>query len=153
MDNIKWHCKKFRELTVTELYEILKLRSEVFVVEQKCVYLDADDKDALSHHLFITQNGCITAYARLLPPHLSFTEASIGRVLTNPLNRRKGLGILLMQQAIDKTLHLFDTDSIKIGAQLYLKSFYEGLVFVQCSEQYDEDGIPHIEMLFKKNKQ
>lgn len=151
MDNIEWHCKVFAELTVTELYEILKLRSEVFVVEQNCVYLDADNKDVLCHHLFTLQNGTVAAYSRLLPPNISFTEASIGRVLTNSLYRGSGLGIALMKQAIDSTLHLFNTESIKIGAQLYLKSFYERLAFVQCSEQYDEDGIPHIEMLFKKN--
>ena len=151
MDNIQWYCKKFKELSVTELYEIMKLRSEVFVVEQNCVYLDADDKDEKCHHYYGVENGIIAAYARLLPPNVSFKEASIGRVLTAPTQRRKGLGIILMQKCIAKTLALFDTTSIKIGGQLYLKSFYEGLQFKQCSNVYDEDGIPHIEMIFKKN--
>ena len=150
MDNIEWQCKTFTELTITELYEIMKIRSQVFVVEQNCVYLDADDKDALSHHLFTIQNGIVAAYARLLPPALSFKEASIGRVLSAPSQRRKGLGILLMHEAITRTLNLFKTNEIKIGAQLYLKSFYENLQFVKCSEQYDEDGIPHVEMIFQK---
>jgi len=150
MDNIEWHCKMFTELTVIELYEIMKLRSEVFVVEQNCVYLDADDKDALIYHLFTLQNGIVAAYARLIPPDLSFKEASIGRVLSAPSQRKKGLGILLMQEAITTTLNLFNTNQIKIGAQLYLKSFYENLKFVKCSEQYEEDGIPHVEMIFQK---
>ena len=149
MDNIKWICKKFTELNVNELYEIMKLRSEVFVVEQNCVYLDADGKDEKSYHFYAVINGGIAAYARLLPPNLSFKEASIGRVLTAPLHRRKGLGLILMQNCIVKTMELFKTTSIKIGGQLYLKSFYEDLQFIQCSDVYDEDGIPHIEMIFE----
>ena len=150
MDNIKWYCKRFTELEVKELYELMKLRSEVFVVEQNCVYLDADGKDEQSYHLYAVENGTIAAYARLLPANLSFAEASIGRVLTAPAHRRKGLGILLMQKCIVKTMELFNTNAIKIGGQLYLKSFYEDLQFVQCSNIYDEDGIPHIEMIFEK---
>lgn len=150
MDNIDWHCKMFTELTVVKLYEIMKLRSEVFVVEQNCIYIDADGRDALSHHLFTVQNGIVAAYARLIPPGLSFKEASIGRVLSAPSQRRTGLGILLMQEAITTTLNLFNTNQIKIGAQLYLKSFYENLQFTKCSEQYHEDDIPHIEMIFQK---
>lgn len=150
MDNIQWYCKKFTELSVHELYEIMTLRSQVFVVEQNCVYLDADGKDEESFHFYAVANGRIAAYARLLPPNLSFAQASIGRVLTAPAQRRKGLGILLMQQCIKKTLDLFDTTSIKIGGQLYLKSFYENLLFQQCSEVYEEDGIHHIEMILEK---
>ena len=150
MDNIKWYCKSFAALSVNELYEIMKLRSEVFVVEQNCVYLDADGKDEKSYHFFAIENGSIAAYARLLPPKISFKEASIGRVLTAQSQRRKGLGIILMQKCITKTLDLFDTTLIKIGGQLYLKSFYKGLQFKQCSEVYDEDGIPHIEMVLDK---
>ena len=150
MDNRKWLCKQFRELEVSELYQIMRLRSEVFVVEQNCVYLDADGKDEESYHFFTEENKKITAYARLLPQGLSFKEASIGRVLTAPLQRRKGLGIKLMEKSILKTQELFITNVIKIGGQLYLKSFYEGLGFKQCSDIYDEDGIPHIEMIFEK---
>ncbi len=150
MDDIIWNCKKFTELSLTELYEIMKLRSEVFVVEQNCVYLDADDKDEKCHHYYAIEKGSIAAYARLLPPNVSFKEASIGRVLTAPSQRRKGLGIMLMQKCIAKTLDLYDTTVIKIGGQLYLKSFYEGLQFKQCSDVYDEDGIPHVEMILRK---
>lgn len=147
---MKWHCKKFSELLVTELYQIMKLRSEVFVVEQNCVYLDADGKDEKSFHIYATVNDKIAAYARLLPPDLSFKEASIGRVLTAQSQRRKGLGIILMEKCIAKAQEIFETTTIKIGAQLYLKAFYEGLGFMQCSAIYDEDGIPHIEMIFEK---
>ncbi len=152
MDNRIWFCKKFTELEVSELYELMKIRSEVFVVEQNCVYLDADGKDEKSFHFFAKEKNIIVAYTRLLPPGLSFKEASIGRVLTAPLQRKKRLGIELMEKSIAKTLELFDTEIIKIGAQLYLKSFYEGLGFVQSSDVYDEDGIPHIEMQLQQTK-
>ncbi len=149
MKNLEWICKKFNELTVNELYEIMKLRSEVFVVEQNCVYLDADDKDLKGYHLFTFIDHKIAAYARLLPPNVSYAQASIGRVLTATSQRKKGSGILLMQEAIKQTHHLYTTSAIKIGAQLYLKKFYEGLGFAQTSGIYDEDGIDHIEMEIK----
>lgn len=150
MKNPEWICKKFEQLTVIELYEILKLRSEVFVVEQNCVYLDADDKDLKAYHLFTYIDDKVAAYARLLPPNVSYAEASIGRVLTASFQRKKGLGILLMREALKHTYNLYGTSAIKIGAQLYLKKFYEGLGFSQTSEIYDEDGIDHIQMELKK---
>ena len=150
MNNPQWICKKFEHLTVAELYEIMKLRSQVFVVEQNCVYLDADDKDVKAYHLFTYVENNVAAYARLLPQNISYEEASIGRVITSPLFRKQGLGILLMQESIRQTKELFKTSAIKIGAQLYLQKFYEGLGFTQTSAEYDEDGIPHIEMVLKK---
>ena len=150
MNSPQWICKKFDDLTVTELYEIMKLRSEVFVVEQNCVYLDADEKDLQAYHLFTYIDNKIVAYARILAPQISYTEVSIGRVLTAISHRKNGLGILLMQEAITKTQHLYNTTSIKIGAQLYLQKFYEGFGFVQTSQTYNEDGIEHIEMVLKK---
>ena len=150
MKNPVWICKKFEELTVTELYEIMKLRSQVFVVEQNCVYLDADDKDLKAYHLFTYIDNNIAAYARLVPTLVSYTEASIGRVITSPYYRKKGLGVLLMQQGIKQIFQLYNTTAIKIGAQLYLKNFYENLGFQQTSAPYDEDGIAHIEMALKK---
>ena len=150
MDKLTWHCKKFIELTAKELYEIMKLRSEVFVVEQQCIYLDADGKDEESYHLFTWQHGNIAAYARLLPPGIAFKEASIGRVLTANAHRKKGYGVSLMQQAIAQILPLFNTHKISIGAQFYLKKFYEDLGFLQTSNIYKEDGIAHIEMLWNK---
>ena len=148
---VVWTCKKMSELTVSELYAILKLRSEVFVVEQNCVYLDTDGKDAEAYHLCgWLNNELLVAYARLLPPGISYTQASIGRVLTNPAHRRDGHGRILMQKAIDLTCNLFNISSIKIGAQQYLVTFYKSVGFSVTGEPYMEDGIPHLEMLLSK---
>lgn len=143
-----WTYKSFDNLSVTELYAILQLRSEVFVVEQNCVYLDIDDKDKKSMHLMAWQGDDLAAYTRLVPPGISFAEASIGRVVTSPRYRGKGIGLELMQKSIAQCLATYQTQNIRIGAQLYLQKFYTELGFVQCSAPYDEDGIPHIEMLF-----
>jgi ElaA protein len=150
MNQLQWSIKKMDELTVTELYNILKLRSEVFVVEQNCVYLDTDNKDLQSFHLCGWLKDNLMAYARILPPGLSYPEASIGRVCTAFSVRKNGYGQILMQHAINETYSLFTCSSIKIGAQLYLHSFYKSLGFNQISEPYMEDGIPHIEMLHSK---
>lgn len=146
-DDIKWELKKFKELTVEELYDILKLRSEVFVVEQNCVFLDMDDRDQLSYHLQGRAEDKLIAYVRILPPGLAYDEPSIGRVVSSPLYRRKGAGKELMKTAINETVQLFGNQPIKIGAQLYLKQFYENLGFNKCSEVYLEDEIEHIKMI------
>jgi ElaA protein len=145
---IIWKCKPFRDLSVYELYDILRLRSEVFVVEQNCVYLDADNKDQHCYHLCGWKNDKLIAYVRVVPPHLSFEEPSIGRVVTSALFRRTGAGRLLMKEAIDECYKLFGQRDIRIGAQLYLKKFYESLGFRQSSDVYLEDNIEHIEMLY-----
>ena len=150
MINMNWVYKNFNDLTVLELYAILKLRSEVFVVEQNCVYLDTDNKDQLSFHLSGWIGNELVAYARILPPGSAFQEASIGRVVTNPQYRKTGAGKALMQRAIEKTLQQFDVSAIKIGAQLYLLSFYSSLGFKQSGPEYLEDGIPHIKMTLSK---
>lgn len=147
MEKIDWSLKKFHELSALEVYEILKLRSEVFVVEQNCVFLDMDDKDQLAHHLQGRINGQLAAVVRILPPGLAYEEPSIGRVVSSPLFRRKGVGIELMKKAIEETMNLYGQVAIKIGAQLYLKKFYESFGFIQCSETYLEDDIPHIKMI------
>jgi len=147
---IEWKYKKFDELTNIELYEILKLRNTVFVVEQNCVYLDTDDKDLQSCHLLGYEQNQLIAYLRILPPGISYNEASIGRVVTHPNFRKSGYGIELIKIAIVKTLEQFDTDSIKISAQCYLLNFYSNLGFVAVGEAYLEDDIPHIEMIYKK---
>ncbi len=147
---INWIYKPFSLLTADEIYKILQLRSDVFVVEQNCVYRDADDKDQSSYHLCGWDDRQLAAYARILPPDLSYTEASIGRVLTNGAFRRKGSGKELMEKAIEHTLQQFEVNSIRIGAQLYLHKFYSDLGFTQTSDIYLEDGIEHIEMLYKK---
>lgn len=147
MAEITWSLKKFDELTAKEIYEILKLRSEVFVVEQNCVFLDMDDRDQFAHHLQGRINGVLAAVVRILPEGLAYTEPSIGRVVTSPLFRRQGVGIELMNKAIKETLALYGPCAIKIGAQEYLKRFYESFGFIQCSETYLEDDIPHVKML------
>jgi ElaA protein len=148
--HLNWTFKSFEELTTTELYAILQLRSEVFVVEQNCVYLDIDGKDKKSFHLMAWQGDDLAAYTRSVPPGISFTEASIGRVLSSPKYRGLGIGITLMQKSIHHTLESYATNKIRIGAQLYLKKFYEGFGFVAQGDEFLEDGIPHIEMLLEK---
>lgn len=145
--NIHWVYKHFDELTVTQLYSILQLRNEVFVVEQNCVFQDADDKDQACYHLMGFQNDLLVAYTRLVPPHMIYDEASIGRVVTSTIVRRNGAGRILMKQSIKVLYELFGEVAIKIGAQLYLKQFYEGFGFVQTGGIYIEDGIEHIHMV------
>jgi ElaA protein len=152
MQSLHWTYNHFTSLTTQELYTILSLRSEVFVVEQNCVYLDTDNKDLDAWHLCGWQDDVLVAYVRILAPGISYEEASIGRVLTNPAFRKHGYGIELMKVSIEKTLQQYGVQKIKIGAQLYLLNFYSNLGFTQTSEVYMEDGIPHIEMLFEKEK-
>lgn len=145
--DLVWSYKTFDELTTRELYTILQLRNEVFVVEQICVYPDIDNKDFASFHLMAFDGDVLAAYSRILPPGVSFEEASIGRVITGANYRGKGVGIVLLEKAIKETKTTFTVTNIKIGAQLYLKRFYESFGFVQTSEVYLEDGIEHIDML------
>jgi ElaA protein len=139
--------KTFNELTVQQLYQILKLRSAIFVLEQQCLYQDMDDKDQQCHHLMLFEDDQLAAYTRLLPAGLSFDEVSIGRVITNPAFRGKGLARKVMEQSIEACYHLFGKQPIRIGAQLYLKDFYQSLGFAPEGEMYLEDDIPHIEMV------
>jgi len=145
---IIWKCKHFKDLSAYELYDILRLRNEVFVVEQNCVFQDADNKDQHCYHLCGLKNDQLIAYVRLVPPGISYDEPSIGRVVTSPSERRTGAGRLLMQKAIEECFKIFEKQNIKIGAQLYLKEFYESLRFRQVSGVYLEDNIPHVEMLY-----
>ena len=145
---INWSFKKFDDLTSHELYSVLQLRNEVFVVEQNCVFQDADNKDQDSHHLMGWDNETLVAYSRIVPSGIAYDSfPSIGRVVTSPKTRRTGIGKILMQQSIEELQKLFGQSSIKLGAQLYLKKFYESFGFVQSSDMYIEDGIPHIEMI------
>ncbi len=143
---IQWKIKPFETLSVNELYDILRLRSEIFVVEQNCVYLDLDGKDKLALHLFGEFEGKIMAYSRLFKPGISFENASIGRVVVDVNCRERKWGHELMREAIAGIQLHFGESKITIGAQLYLKKFYESHGFVQTSEMYLEDDIPHIEM-------
>lgn len=145
--NTEWTLKPFYELANDELYAILQLRMEVFIVEQQCVYQDCDDKDQPAHHLMAWNNGKLAAVTRLLPPGISYAEPSIGRVITALAFRRIKLGRELMTRSIEACYELFGKQPIRIGAQQYLKNFYESFGFRQVSEPYDEDGIQHIKML------
>jgi ElaA protein len=148
--NLNWIFKKFNELSAAELYSIMQLRNEVFVVEQNCVYQDADDKDQKSMHLCGWDEKKLVAYTRIIPQGISYTEASIGRVVTSPACRKTGAGRQLMKESISRCFSEFNCTTIKIGAQVYLTAFYQSLGFVQCSGGYIEDGIPHIEMQLHK---
>ena len=146
--NIHWVLKTFEELNVGELYELLKLRSRVFVVEQQCVFLDMDGLDYRAHHLLGYANGSLAAYTRILPAGVAYPEyPSIGRVVTAPEVRGKAYGFALMNESIKRLNELYGNVSIKIGAQLYLKRFYESLGFMQSGDMYLEDGIEHIPMI------
>lgn len=144
--DMQWKFNSFDELSNSELYAILRLRNEVFVVEQNCVYQDADKKDEASFHLSGWNGINLVAYCRLLPPGTAFDEASIGRVVISPGFRHFGFGRELMVRAIGLTLKQFDCRKITISAQFYLQKFYESLGFVQVSEPYLEDNLPHIKM-------
>ena len=143
---MNWMVKKFDALTPYELYAILQLRSQVFGVEQNCVYQDMDNKDQVCFHMMCWEHDALVAYTRLVPPGVSYTEPSIGRVVTSRDMRRGGLGKTLVEKSIAEIFKLYGQTAIKIGAQLYLKKFYESFDFEQSGDIYDEDGIPHIHM-------
>lgn len=144
---INWKIKPFNELSLQELYSVLKLRSIVFVVEQNCVYQDIDGKDQKALHLIGEYNNEIVAYARLFKSGDYFENASIGRVVIHPDARDKKFGHEMMRQAIAGLESHFNETKITISAQLYLQKFYENHGFVVQGETYLEDDIPHVEML------
>ncbi|MCO4758809.1 MAG: GNAT family N-acetyltransferase [Oceanospirillaceae bacterium] len=148
----EWKWKRFEELSSAEIYEILRVRQEVFVVEQNCVYQDVDSLDQVSWHLFAqTSNGGgpveIHAYLRVVYPGHKYTEPSIGRVLTAKETRGQGQGRLLLEKAMEWLKTEYPKQQIRISAQKYLEAFYADFGFTSVSEPYDEDGIPHIEMV------
>ena len=147
--NLNWVIKKFDELSPHELYAILQLRIEVFIVEQHCPFQDADGKDQSAYHLMGWQDDLLAAYTRIVAPGIVYECPSIGRVVTSPKARKKGLGRLLMEKSIGETVSLYGPVDIRIGAQVYLKEFYTSLGFIQSSEIYLDDNIEHIEMTRK----
>ena len=142
------HKKTFQELTTDELYELLRVRSEVFVVEQNCVYQDLDGDDQQSLHLWLTVGEKVVALARVCPAGTHMEAVSIGRVITT--ERGKGYGKQIMLHAIDAAVDHFGATRITIEAQEYAKGFYEGVRFKQSSETFMLDGIPHIQMTWTK---
>jgi ElaA protein len=148
--NVTWAFKAFDALTPTELYALLRLRSEVFVVEQDCVFLDLDNSDQLALHLLgwtEEPEPQLVACARCFGPGVKYAEASIGRVVTAPQARGSGVGHVLMREAVRALQGHWGAQPIRIGAQARLQAFYEQHGFVREGEPYIEDGIPHIEML------
>lgn len=142
------HQKLFEELTTDELYELLRIRSDVFVVEQNCVYQDLDGDDQRAVHLWMTVNDKVVALARVCPAGTHLKEISIGRVVTT--ERGLGYGKKIMLYAIDAAKNHFDASIIDIEAQEYAKGFYESVGFRQSSDTFILDGIPHIKMTWKK---
>lgn len=145
---MKFEFKPFAELSNDELYDILQLRAEIFVVEQDCIYNDLDGLDKLAVHQFLKKNGEIVAYSRLLKPGTRFPEYSIGRVVVKQSERGTGLGIEMMNEAKNFIVSEWKAKKIKVSAQKYLKKFYENLGFVIVTDEYLEDGIPHYGMVF-----
>lgn len=147
MKNVVWKIKSFDELSVNELYEILKIRQEVFVVEQTCYYLDADGSDVMALHIWGDLEGETVAYCRVFRPNIKYAEASVGRVLTHPIYRGRDLGKILMKIALQTIAIRFNTEEVRISAQDYLLKFYTDLGFKDTAKKYLEDGIPHTEMI------
>lgn len=145
--DLRWHYKQFDELTPAELYAILKLRIEVFMLEQNCLYNECDGKDRHCSFLWCTIGDRTVASARIVPPGISYREPSIGRVVSHPEFRHLKLGYQLMRHSLEIIENHFGTNIVKISAQSYLKDFYGKFNFEQVSEEYLEDGLPHLEML------
>lgn len=143
MNELFWRDCAFGELSVDQLYKIVALRERVFVVEQACVYLDADGYDPASRHLWTEHEGEIHAYLRIVPAGAKFAELSLGRIITAPEARGTGLGKALVRRGVRAAGGV----PIRIAAQAHLERFYGGFGFVRASDLYDEDGIPHVEML------
>jgi ElaA protein len=144
---MRWTCVPFSALSVQQLYDLLALRSEVFVVEQHCVFLDIDGLDPETWHLLgHGENGALKAYARLIPPGLKSPDALIGRVVTSPTARSGGVGRTLMTEAVAQCERRWPGHALSLHAQAHLERFYASFGFRPVGEPYIEDGIPHIEM-------
>lgn len=139
--------KSFEELSLHELYQLLQLRAEVFVVEQDCVYQDIDGKDEKALHVLGFENDSLVAYTRIFPPGIYFSEAAIGRVVVRNTSRMNKFGHQIMEASVKGIEERFDTKTIKLSAQTYLTKFYESHGFEKVGEGYLEDGIPHIAMI------
>jgi ElaA protein len=145
---LNWKTYQFDELSAGKLYEFLKLRVDVFVVEQECPYPELDGLDQESTHIAYTENGKTLAYARLVPAGAKYDVPSIGRVIVHPEARGRGLARQLMRQCMDYILSEWQAKEIRLQGQVYLKEFYQSCGFAIISDEYDEDGIPHVDMKF-----
>lgn len=143
---INWQIKRFNELSLEELYQIMSLRSEVFVVEQNCVYQDLDHKDQIALHVCGFYNDKLVSYSRLFDAGVYFENPAIGRVIVSKIARNFSIGHDLMKKSISVISEFYGSESITISAQVYLTKFYEQHGFILVGDEYLEDGIPHIEM-------
>ncbi len=149
---MKFYIKKFDELSLDELYQILVLRCAVFVVEQDCAFLECDGKDKCSYHVFTKENDKVIAYLRIPMPSVVYDEVSIGRVLVKEEYRKKGISRELVSKAMNFITEELKETRIKIQAQSYLEKFYAEFGFKTVSEEYLEDGIPHIDMVYNERE-
>ena len=149
MNNIIWKIKSFEEISTEELYQIIKARVDVFVVEQNCPYPDLDGYDQKAIHLWAEKNNCVLAYCRIFDKNIKYKETSIGRVLTTEEGRGKLLGKQLIQYALETIKNRYNTEEVRISAQDYLLKFYSSFGFEDTGKKYLEDNIPHTEMVRK----
>lgn len=149
MNVIKWECKSFTELNTQQLFDLIKLRIDIFIVEQTCAYSELDEKDYDKNtlHLMGFDEDKLICCARLLAPGISYPDTSIGRFAVAKSYRQQGIGSALMDQCLEQISNVWPEHNIRISAQQYLNSFYSSFGFNQTSDMYLEDGIPHIEML------
>jgi ElaA protein len=148
----QWRTVPFSALSLAELYALLRLRQEVFVVEQNCVYLDPDGLDLAATHMLCHHNRQLLAYLRCLPPGLSFAESSLGRIVVDPMARGRELGRELVRRGIRHNLQQWPHSDLRINAQSYLRHFYTGLGFAAEGEEYDEEGILHVQMCYSRQE-
>lgn len=144
---MEWKLKMFESLTANEIYKILQARVDVFVVEQNCPYREIDGIDQVSMHLFLENEGEIIAYARVIPKNILYKEPSIGRVLVHKDFRGNGYAKEVLTQAIAVIKNEWEDTTIKLHGQVYLRDFYRSFGFQEVTEEYLEDGIPHVDMV------
>jgi ElaA protein len=143
----RWQIGTFDELGNHDLYALLRLRQEVFVVEQDCIFRDMDGLDQEAVHMLCWRSSELLAYLRCLKPGLGFAESSLGRIVVSPAGRGLQLGRELLQRGIDHNRQRWPDSAIQIGAQAYLEAFYKSLGFVPVGDEYIEDGIAHLHMI------
>lgn len=148
-DFMEYVLKEFDQLSIDELYQIIQLRLEIFVVEQDCVYQDLDGKDKVAYHLFVRDDDEIVAVLRILPENVSYEEMAIGRVVVRKSHRGQGISKAMMKMAIEFIVNDLGKNRIRLSGQAYLVDFYTNLGFKRVSDEYLEDGIPHFEFLFE----
>ena len=146
----RWQTASFADLSKQQLYDLLQLRQEVFVVEQRSLYLDLDGRDQDAIHMLCWLGDKLVAYQRLLPPGLSYPESSMGRIVVRQSARGNNLGRDLVRRGVDHNLESWPDHEIRINAQAYLREFYIDLGFTVEGDEYNEDGIPHVEMLYRR---